>query len=48
MVAFAAVALVPTVTDRLGRHVWPGLAPTGATFSTSPSSLHQTNPLDMT
>ena len=26
IVAVAAVALVPTVTDQLGRHVWPGVA----------------------
>jgi transglutaminase-like putative cysteine protease len=48
IVIVAAVALVPTVTARLGRHVWPGLSPTDNDFVSSPSSLHASGALDLT
>jgi transglutaminase-like putative cysteine protease len=48
IVAVAAVALAPTLSDRLGRHVWPGANPTGDDFANSPSSLRSTDRLDMT
>src|SRR6185295_7373746 len=44
----ASVALVPTVTSRLGRHVWPGLDPTNLDWSGAPESLRSSNRLDMT
>ncbi len=44
----AAAALVPVVTDRLGRHVWPGLEPSGVDQENAPASLRSTNQLDMT
>jgi transglutaminase-like putative cysteine protease len=47
-VAVAAVALVPTLTDRLGRHVWPGLDPSAAANSNAPSSLHSSGALMLT
>lgn len=43
-----AVVLAPTLSDRLGRHVWPGNDPTGADFAQAPTSLRQTDELDMT
>ncbi|HTL86219.1 MAG TPA: transglutaminaseTgpA domain-containing protein [Acidimicrobiia bacterium] len=48
IVVVAAVALVPTVTDRLGRHVWPGLSPTFGQELDAPASLRSNNSLDMT
>jgi transglutaminase-like putative cysteine protease len=48
IVIVAAVALVPTVTARLGRHVWPGSSPTAGDFMSSPSSLHASGDLDLT
>jgi transglutaminase-like putative cysteine protease len=47
-VALAAVALVPTLTDRLGRHMWPGLTPGVSDFVNAPSSLKNSDTLDMT
>jgi protein-glutamine gamma-glutamyltransferase len=44
----AAVALVPLVTDRLGRRVWPGLEPGLNDLRDAPSSLRATDELDMT
>jgi transglutaminase-like putative cysteine protease len=44
----AAVALVPVVTDRLGRHVWPGLEPGLGDVRDAPASLRSTKTLDMT
>jgi protein-glutamine gamma-glutamyltransferase len=46
--AVAAVALVPVVTERLGRHVWPGLEPGFGDIRDAPASLRSTNTLDMT
>ena len=48
MVAVAVVALGPTLTDHLGRHVWPGLDPSTGDQVNAPSSLMATNSLDMT
>src|SRR5207302_8824107 len=48
LTAVAAVALVPVVTDRLGRHVWPGLEPGFGDIRDAPASLRSTNTLDMT
>jgi transglutaminase-like putative cysteine protease len=44
----AVVAFGPTITDRLGRHVWPGLEPSLGGLIDGPSSLHATGRLDMT
>ena len=46
--AVAVVALGPTITDRLGRHVWPGLEPSLGSLIGAPSSLRATDRLDMT
>ncbi len=48
IVIAAAVALVPVVTDRLGRRVWPGLEPSSSDVLDSPTSLRATEELDMT
>jgi transglutaminase-like putative cysteine protease len=48
VVTIAAVALVPTVTERLGRHVWPGVQPGDADRSGAPSSLESTSELSLT
>jgi transglutaminase-like putative cysteine protease len=48
VVLVAAVALVPVVTDRLGRRTWPGLEPGGTDFVNAPSSLRAADELDMT
>jgi transglutaminase-like putative cysteine protease len=40
--------VVPTLSDRLGRHVWPGTDPTGTDFADAPASLRNTDRLDMT
>ncbi len=48
IVAVAAVALVPTVTSRLGRHVWPGLVPNFANIDNAAASLKSSNTLDIT
>jgi transglutaminase-like putative cysteine protease len=48
LIVVAAVAFVPTITDRLGRHVWPGISPNIGDVFDAPSSLRQTNSLDMT
>ena len=46
--AVAVVAFGPTITDRLGRHVWPGLEPSLGGLIGAPSSLRATDRLDMT
>ncbi len=46
--AVAVVALGPTITDHLGRHVWPGVDPSFGDAVTAPSSLRADNRLDMT
>ena len=48
LVVVAAIALVPSVTDRLARHVWPGVTPGPDDFLDSPSSLNSSSMLDMT
>jgi transglutaminase-like putative cysteine protease len=48
IVIVAAAALVPVVTDRLGRRAWPGLEPDFGDMRTAPSSLRASNELDMT
>ncbi len=48
VVIVAAVLLVPTVTERLGRRVWPGVVPSFADVRDAPSSLRQSEQLDMT
>src|SRR5436190_20469991 len=48
LVVIAAVALVPVVTDRLGRHVWPGLEPSAGDVGDAPASLRSSQELDMT
>ena len=48
LVIVAAVALVPTVTDRLGRHVWPGLDPSFGSKTDAPTSLRESSGLDLT
>jgi transglutaminase-like putative cysteine protease len=48
VVIVAAVAFVPTVTERLGRHVWPGLQPGASDIDGAPSSLQSSNELDLT
>ncbi len=48
VVVVAAVALVPTVTQRLGRHVWPGLQPTTGDVDNAPTSLQSSSQLDLT
>ena len=48
MVAVAVVALGPSITDHLGRHVWPGLDPSVGDLLGAPSSLRATPKLDMT
>ena len=48
IVAVAVVALGPTLTDHLGRHVWPGLDPSVGAIENAPSSLQATDELDMT
>ena len=48
IVMVAAVALVPSVTSRLGRKVWPGRSPTDSDLTSSPSSLQSSPSLDLT
>ena len=48
VVIVAVVALVPTVTDRLGRHVWPGLDPNAASVLGAPASLKSSGELPLT
>jgi transglutaminase-like putative cysteine protease len=48
IVIVAAVALVPVVTERLGRHVWPGVEPSAGDIDNAPASLRSTRELDMT
>jgi transglutaminase-like putative cysteine protease len=48
LVAVAAIALVPSVTDRLARHVWPGSVPGPDDIVDAPSSLSSSRELDMT
>lgn len=48
VVVIAAVAFVPTVTERLGRHVWPGLQPGPSDIDGAPSSLQSSSQLDLT
>jgi transglutaminase-like putative cysteine protease len=47
-VIVSAAVFVPTVTDRLGRRVWPGLPPGYADAVDAPGSLRATDRLDMT
>jgi transglutaminase-like putative cysteine protease len=53
-VAIAVIAAVivvgfgPTIADRLGRHVWPGLDPSISDALDAPSSLRAADSLDMT
>jgi transglutaminase-like putative cysteine protease len=42
------VALGPTITDHLGRHVWPGIDPSFGDQISAPSSLTATDHVDMT
>jgi transglutaminase-like putative cysteine protease len=46
--AVVVVAFSPTITERLGRHVWPGLDPSISDALDAPSSLRATESLDMT
>jgi transglutaminase-like putative cysteine protease len=48
IVIVASVGLVPTVTSRLGRKVWPGASPTDSDLRSSPSSLQSSGELDLT
>jgi transglutaminase-like putative cysteine protease len=48
VVVVTAVALVPTVTNRLGRHVWPGLQPTIGDRADATSSLLSGDQLSLT
>jgi hypothetical protein len=48
IVVATSVALVPFVTDRLGRSMWPGIAPSFQDALASPTSLRQSGRLDMT
>jgi len=48
IVAVAVVALGPTLTNHLGRHVWPGLDPSTGDAQNAPTSLQTTDRLDMT
>ncbi|MET1001613.1 MAG: transglutaminaseTgpA domain-containing protein [Acidimicrobiia bacterium] len=48
VVAIFSVVLVPTVTDQLGRHIWPGVLPTFADAQNAPASLRASGRLDMT
>jgi transglutaminase-like putative cysteine protease len=48
IVAVAVVALGPTLTNHLGRHVWPGLDPSTGEVQNAPTSLQTTDHLDMT
>jgi transglutaminase-like putative cysteine protease len=47
-VIVVAVATVPSITDRLGRHVWPGHIPGLGDVMNAPTSLQATQSLDMT
>lgn len=46
--AVAVVALGPTITDHLGRHVWPGIDPSFGDAVSAPASLRASQELDMT
>jgi transglutaminase-like putative cysteine protease len=46
--AVVVVAFSPTITERLGRHVWPGLDPSFGDQLDAPSSLRASETLDMT
>ena len=46
--AVSVVAFGPTIADRLGRHVWPGLDPSIGDALDAPSSLRAADHLDMT
>jgi transglutaminase-like putative cysteine protease len=48
VVAVSAIVLVPTVTERLGRHVWPGLQPGDVDSALAPSSLRSSSELSLT
>ncbi len=48
LVAIVAVVVVPPVTQRLGRHVWPGLTPPFGAGATATASLRGEDRLDMT
>jgi hypothetical protein len=48
VVVAAAVIIVPTATDRLGRKVWPGVLPSFEDGDAAPGSLRSTEQLDMT
>jgi transglutaminase-like putative cysteine protease len=48
IVAVAAVAFVPFLTDRLGRTMWPGIVPNFEDAMNSATSLREAGELDMT
>jgi transglutaminase-like putative cysteine protease len=48
LVIVAAVVLVPPVTQRLGRHVWPGNEPGFGDMRDAAASMHFTDELDVT
>jgi transglutaminase-like putative cysteine protease len=48
IVVATAVVVVPTVTDELGRKMWPGVLPSGNDAIAAPGSLRSTPELDMT
>jgi hypothetical protein len=48
IVAVTAVAVVPSITDELGRRLWNGALPTVQDMFSAPNSLHSSKQLDMT
>jgi transglutaminase-like putative cysteine protease len=46
--AIAVVAVGPSITDHLGRHVWPGVDPSFGDALAAPASLRSTDQVDMT
>jgi transglutaminase-like putative cysteine protease len=48
IVIISSALFVPTLTDRLGRHVWPGVTPSFGDALDAPASLKATDQLDMT
>jgi transglutaminase-like putative cysteine protease len=48
IVAVAVVALGPTLTQHLGRHVWPGVDPSIGDIQSASTTLRNTDELDMT
>lgn len=47
IVVAAGATLVPTLTEQLGRRVWPGVAPSFGDLLDAPASLRATEQLDM-